>query len=475
MITYSDIEIVAIDAKLKTTKNNENKIEYKVYVSKAPNRAMAPADAVKVSFILDELQDSLGALENRELDKEGMIGLGRILAAYLFPWREDVKRATPRDILAENLNTLTGDSGIRLRLNLPPLLSWLPWEYVYVDRAGGDKKNKEEIDGFLVRDPRVAIVRHQPEVIASTDAPNDGDIRVLAAIANPPSGPRLNLKKEKKYIDEAFKDKVGFNVTFIEKATLEQIEEKLRESGIFHFSGHGGFKQEQSDVFGMYSGTGALLLQDQSLPAEQLAINVQGSELRLVVLGGCETGRRDGIYVWGGIAPALMKAGVPAVVANQYKIDNDAASAFSRRFYQALVGGLPIEEAVALGRLGIFNEDPNNRDWGVPVLYLNPAASVLFKGATDEKVRESAVESAQADVDVQVGVVEKGGFVLGADVDKILSGKLAVQVTIDGTAYGTVVGLRAKQIGGSATVKQKVKRVGKGGKVIGAKIKQIGG
>ena len=87
----------------------------------------------------------------------------------------------------------------------------------------------------------------------------------------------------------------------------------------------------------------------------------RGQQIRLAVLAGCQTGRREGVSVWSGIAPALTKVDIPAVVANQYSINDTSAIAFSRRFYQALAGGLPLEDAVSAGRLAVYNQDPRPR------------------------------------------------------------------------------------------------------------------
>jgi len=61
----------------------------------------------------------------------------------------------------------------------------------------------------------------------------------------------------------------------------------------------------------------ALALYDQVVNAGQFGINLRGNSVRLAVLGGCETGRRDGVNAWSGIAPALIKQQIPAAIANQ--------------------------------------------------------------------------------------------------------------------------------------------------------------
>ncbi|KPV49477.1 hypothetical protein SE17_32420, partial [Kouleothrix aurantiaca] len=164
----------------------------------------------------------------------------------------------------------------------------------------------------------------------------------------------------------------------IDFGTHDELLAALPGTAIFHFAGHGVFTRQMADQPGTYTGTGALAFYDQSVDAEQLGINLRGQSVRLAVLGGCETGRRDGVNVWSGVAPALVKQQIPAVIANQLPIKDACAIAFSKQLYGALAGGLPIEQALAAGRVAAYNADKEGRDWGVPVLYMRDADGVLF-------------------------------------------------------------------------------------------------
>jgi hypothetical protein len=178
--------------------------------------------------------------------------------------------------------------------------------------------------------------------------------------------------------------------------------------------------------------------------------------------------------VWSGIAPALIKAQIPAVVANQYSIRDDCAIAFSRGFYSALVGGLPIDLATSLGRKAAFNADKEGRDWGVPVLYLQAEDGTLFEGAADAGVRQQAREAAEVKVSVHVNEVAAGGTLINGDVGQVLSGKLEGEVTVIGTVYGKVIGVQIKTLGGGAMDEDMdVGTVGKGCVVIGARIDNL--
>jgi CHAT domain-containing protein len=151
------------------------------------------------------------------------------------------------------------------------------------------------------------------------------------------------------------------------------LQPMLPGTGVFHFAGHGDFTRQMGANSGTYTGVGSLAFENGLVDAKQMGISLRGQGVRLAVLAGCNTGRRDGISVWSGIAPALVKAELPAVVANQYTILDKCAVAFSHQFYQALAGGLPIERAVSAGRIAAYNADKAGRDWGVPVLYLRAA------------------------------------------------------------------------------------------------------
>ena len=80
--------------------------------------------------------------------------------------------------------------------------------------------------------------------------------------------------------------------------------------------------------------------------------------------------RISGVEPFSGVATALVRAGVPAVLAMQFPISDQAAIAFSREFYRRLASGDALETAVTEGRLLISRRDPESLEWATPVLYL---------------------------------------------------------------------------------------------------------
>ena len=73
----------------------------------------------------------------------------------------------------------------------------------------------------------------------------------------------------------------------------------------------------------------------------------------------------------------LIQQSIPAVIAMQFEITDDAAATFARGFYQALARCYPVDAAVAEVRKTIF-ADNNETEWGTPVLYLRAPDGKIF-------------------------------------------------------------------------------------------------
>ena len=91
-----------------------------------------------------------------------------------------------------------------------------------------------------------------------------------------------------------------------------------------------------------------------------------GSEVRLVLLSACQSGMLHGESLFAGLGPGLIRAGVPAVVAMQLSVPDEAAVTFARGFYRALAQGETVPRAVAQGRRRLFRD----KTWFIPTLYL---------------------------------------------------------------------------------------------------------
>jgi peptidoglycan hydrolase-like protein with peptidoglycan-binding domain len=119
---------------------------------------------------------------------------------------------------------------------------------------------------------------------------------------------------------------------------------------------------------------------DETLFANLLAD--QGS-LRLVVLNSCEGARTTLTDPYAGVATTLVHLGVPAVVAMQFEISDDAAILFAEELYTNLIGRQdPLDAAIGEARKAIYAE-VDLAEWATPVLFLGDPDVELFRFAVD--------------------------------------------------------------------------------------------
>ncbi|MBK6485800.1 MAG: CHAT domain-containing protein [Gemmatimonadetes bacterium] len=247
---------------------------------------------------------------------------------------------------------------IKLNLDNPAVapLAALPWELLHYH----EKRTN------LSKGPYTVVARYL-DVPHSSDLPAFvGPLRVLFVMADPHKD--LNLAEERLRIERRLSSAdVQIVHEWMEGATFSTLESRLLKHAyhIVHFMGHGGF-----------DGSDGVLHLERDTPG-QGAIPIRGKDLaellqsrngalRLVVLNACRTAGseyRPDTDPYCGVAPALVMAGVPAVVAMQFPISDDGAIDFAERLYSQLADGEPIEEAVRAGRLVL------QREWLTPVLF----------------------------------------------------------------------------------------------------------
>ena len=260
---------------------------------------------------------------------------------------------------------------IRLRLEDAPQLADVPWEYLY----------PSGLRQFLVLQTRTPVVRYlelpQPVAPLQVTPP----LQVLVVVCSPAQLATLNVDGEVQRITTALAglEQAGqVHVTVIPRATLMAVRRALRagEFHVLHFIGHGGFDDAKAE--------GMLAFEDDNhqlnmVSGTTLATTISGFEsLRLVVLNACEGARQSPQDPLGGVAQSLVKLGnVPAVVAMQFEITDEAATVFSSEFYAAMADGYPIDAALAEARVAVFS-DNNDVEWGTPVLYLRASDGRIF-------------------------------------------------------------------------------------------------
>jgi hypothetical protein len=420
--------------------------------------------------------EALRMLETRDLDQEvdKQMELGEVLAGLLLP-------EYARELFKRSLAWLGEDEGIRLRLRLvDELLTW-PWEYMYIQDMRGERKPSS----FLALDVRISIARHQAIALPVQWFGAADSRRVVVAMASPEPYTEyrklVNLPTEQRAIRAALAGLPGLEVEYLPEydgdhggdisgAALRDVMKALSQpSDIFHFGGHGEFLKQLGPGGEDIMGEGGIILVDREnqavpLPGDRLMEILRGKGVRLVVLGACETARRDTFHVWSSVAASLLRGGIPAVLAMQFSIQDDLAAAFMADFYEALVAGKQIDEALALGRAAIRAEALNGRrdirDWGVPVLYLRTPHGRVFNPVSDERALQEAEKRTKRRFDQHMARVATTGRVVGAVTKDVEVDEVEVVQRVDQDVDGLLIGTYSVDFrGDQITVQQEADTV----------------
>lgn len=262
--------------------------------------------------------------------------------------------------------------GLRLRLHLTdaPELADVPWEYLYSPALNRffALSNATPLVRYLDLPGRIAPLAVQPP------------LRLLAVIASPRDYPSLDANGEWERLRSALKELEDAGLLALERLeppTLSALQRRLRDHAyhILHFIGHGAFDEAAQD--------GLLVLEDQNgggrvISGQDLGVLLHDHHpMRLVVLNSCEGARTSLTEPFAGTAQSLIQQGMPAVLAMQFEISDQAAVVLSHEFYAALAAGYPVDGALGEARKAVFT-DGSGAEWGTPVLYLRSMDGRIF-------------------------------------------------------------------------------------------------
>jgi len=337
--------------------------KYRARVRKAPAGRGARTRSLVLPSLeeLEELRSSLGgvrsggASRNLRIDgpsEDSSADLG--LRLFLSVFKEEVLESWRRSLFQ-------AQSRLRLRLSLDndPHLLRVPWELLF------DPELKEFIATTMpvVRTLDVPIAH--PRALAGL-----GPLRILTILSGPSDYATLDTPQEWSGLDRAFGDSVELRSV---PPLLDKIDQALQtaEWHVLHFVGHGS-----SDTEG-----GFLILENgqrSSRPIDHLRLSkfLGHPSLRLVVLNACYGGLPGSSDPFSGVAQALLRKGIPAVVAMQQPVSDRAAIALAEELYDGIAKGLPLDAALLKARARLYRDF--DAEWAIPVLYLNaPSGEIL--------------------------------------------------------------------------------------------------
>jgi WD40 repeat protein len=301
------------------------------------------------------LAERLARLEAGEAE---IAALGAVLFRTLF-------HGALKEGYARALAALPPAHGLRVRLDIDPReaeVAALPWEYL------------RDPDGAPLALHASPLMRYLPQPTAVPALKAELPLRVLLTAAATP--PPAAVDRELAGVRRAL-ERLGsmVEVQLEARLTAAVLQDRLRQGfHVWHFVGHGATLPD---------GSGALMLDDGTgdaapLAAPALAALLGGSGVRLALLNACE-GAALAADPLRALAPALIAAGIPAVVAMQFAVAEESARAFAAEFYQALAEGFPIDACVTEGRRAVLAFSGSaHPDWGVPALYSRAPDGMLF-------------------------------------------------------------------------------------------------
>ncbi|MEA3310551.1 MAG: CHAT domain-containing protein [Chloroflexota bacterium] len=162
--------------------------------------------------------------------------------------------------------------------------------------------------------------------------------------------------------------------------TLDNVVRLLSEGGgyqILQFVGHGALHRRD--------GTAVLFLEAadgraQRAPDQDIAARLQSLAVppALILLDACESARRSPgeSHPFVGLAPQLVRAGIPAVIAMQDKIPIATARELTSAFYRYLLAHGRVDRALNEARLLLYERA--NSAWAIPALFTRLPDGRLF-------------------------------------------------------------------------------------------------
>jgi tetratricopeptide (TPR) repeat protein len=257
---------------------------------------------------------------------------------------------------------------LKLRIDADPLSS-LPWEYFYDDLVLKD---------YVGLDAQTSLVRYMHLAQPVQKLAIQGPLRILGMVANPRNGDdlaKLDVTDERSRIDKAIhvlheRGEVDFQ--WVPGESHNDLFDAMYKGPwhVFHFIGHGGVDSNTGEGFLVLAGeTGE---PEEFSAAKLTRVLRMEKSLRLVVLNCCDSARGNS-----SLAKSLVSSGIPAVLAMQFPISDEAAIELASAFYVALANGEPVDGAVTHARIKMQHK--SNIEWGIPVLYMRAPDGCIFE------------------------------------------------------------------------------------------------
>jgi tetratricopeptide (TPR) repeat protein len=290
---------------------------------------------------------------------------------------------------------------LRLRLGLKgDRLPCLPWEVLHA----GDRPLATGTDVVFSRyhstfTPASLSLKSRSLTVLEPNQP----LKILMVVAAPTDQEMLQLKQEAAHLQQELQQTLlkngngdrqlpeeydpelqwirqgGFpeiQLTILDQPGREQLTQAMEqgEYHVLHYAGHSNLGASGGSIYLVNDRTGLT----EELSGDDLAGLLVNNGIQMAVFNSCR-----GVYTstadiadpagTGNLAEALIKRGIPAVMAMAERIPDEVALTLSRLFYRNLKQVYPVDLSLNRARQGLISAYGSHQPyWALPILYLHP-------------------------------------------------------------------------------------------------------
>lgn len=277
---------------------------------------------------------------------------------------------------------------LQLRIGLKGRrLPRLPWEVLHA----GDRPLATSTD--------VVFSRYQPGTSLFKQTriqPSGGPLKILMAIASPGDRDSLQLQREVLHLQQELQNRTAnplkssphcpeIQLTILEQPDREQLTQALEQGNyqVLHYAGHSNLGSRGGELYLVSRRTGLT----ETLSGDDLAGLLVNNGIQMAVFNSCRGAYGDPSDMADdsperNLTEALVKRGIPAVLAMAESIPDDVALTLTRLFYRNLNQGYPVDLSLSRARAGLISAYGSHQlYWALPILYQHPDFDGYLTGA----------------------------------------------------------------------------------------------
>ncbi|MGD1702998.1 CHAT domain-containing protein [Dapis sp. BLCC M229] len=279
-------------------------------------------------------------------------------------------------------------------------ISSLPWEVLHV----GDRP--------LATGTDIVFSRYQPNTclpkstrILTPEEP----LKILMVIAAPTDKDSLQLEKEYEALQQELEKNSGqtqIHLDILRQPGREQLTQALEQDKyqVFHYAGHSNWGISGGEISLVSNITGLT----ESLSGKDLAGLLVNNGIQMAVFNSCRGAYNHVVHPTDegaeiNLAEAMVKRGIPGVLAMAERIPDEVSLILTRLFYRNLNQGYPIDLSLNRARQGLISAYGSHElYWALPVVYLHQEfGGYLIEQQNDSK-NEIEEESFLTSIDEKI-------------------------------------------------------------------------